>query len=487
VEFGMWVLSIVVVSYVASGGLKTVAYVDILQAILLALGIVVIGAFTLYFVGGWERLLEGIAVLTHDDSSRTPAGYSHYIAIPGVIQFVSDGSKAQGGEWTSLMILTYLFGLMGIMSSPAFSMWAFASEKPDPFAPQQVWASSLVIGFILIFFTAIQGIGGHFLGANRIFMAAHPGLVNPVMSAGLHGADLLAVIGRQDLLVPQLINVVENIAPWLVGLLAVCALAAMESTASCYMATAGGLLTRDVFRRFLIPGADDRTQKFIGRLCTVLVVVLALGVASTATDSLVVLGGMAVSYGFQMWPALIAACYWPFLTRQGITLGLIAGLIAVTLTEPIGQQWFGITAWGRWPLTIHSAGWGMLFNFSIAILVSLVTRDDKERKLEFHGFLREYTALPKAKRHLIPLAWILTLLWFFFAIGPGAVIGNTLFGNPNNPRSWLFGMPSIWIWQFLGWALGVGLMWFLAYYMEMSRLSAKKILSLDKAAENPVV
>lgn len=34
VEFGMWMLSCVVVSYVATGGLRTVAYVDILQAVL---------------------------------------------------------------------------------------------------------------------------------------------------------------------------------------------------------------------------------------------------------------------------------------------------------------------------------------------------------------------------------------------------------------------------------------------------------------------
>ena len=101
----------------------------------------------------------------------------------------------------------------------------------------------------------------------------------------------------------------------------------------------------------------------------VLIVVMALLVAATATDALVLLGGLAVAYGFQMWPALIAICFWPWLTRLGITLGLIAGLVAVTCTESIGAA-LGITAWGRWPLTIHSAGWGIFFNLGIAILVS---------------------------------------------------------------------------------------------------------------------
>ena len=61
--------------------------------------------------------------------------------------------------------------------------------------------------------------------------------------------------------------------------------------------------------------------------------------------------------------AQLQFCWWPFLTRAGVTLGLVAGLIAVTLTEKMGTDWFGITAWGRWPLTIHSAGWGIIFNF----------------------------------------------------------------------------------------------------------------------------
>ena len=47
VDVGMWLLSAVVFIYVASGGLRAVAYVDTLQCILLAFGIVVIGIIAL--------------------------------------------------------------------------------------------------------------------------------------------------------------------------------------------------------------------------------------------------------------------------------------------------------------------------------------------------------------------------------------------------------------------------------------------------------
>ena len=41
--------------------------------------------------------------------------------------------------------------------------------------------------------------------------------------------------------------------------------------------------------------------------------------------------------------------------------------------------------------------------------------------------------------------------------------------------TWLFGVPSIWAWQFLLWIIGVGIMWSLAYKMKMSLKTNNKI------------
>ena len=476
VTTGMILLSLVVILYVASGGLRAVAYVDTMQCILLAGGIIVLGIITLSYLGGFNNLIEGIAVISQADTKLTKEGYSHYVAIPGMIQFVDAGSKAVGGPWTGIMILTYMFALMGIQSAPAFTMWAFSNQSPKPFAPQQVWASAFGIGAILFIFTAIQGMGSHFLGANLEMVTNYPEVVNNVIGPNIANQDLMETASKQGNLVPQLINLMSETAPWLVGLLSVCALAAMQSTGAAYMSTAGAMITRDLVKRYILPNANDKTQVLLGRIFVVLIVVMALLVAATATDALVLLGGLAVAYGFQMWPALIAICFWPWLTRLGITLGLIAGLIAVTCTESIGAA-LGITAWGRWPLTIHSAGWGIFFNLGIAILVSFFTQNSDElaHKMKFHNFLKEYAGLPSEKRNLIPIAWIITLLWFFFGIGPGAVIGNWVFGDPTNPDTWIFGIPSIWAWQILFWVIGVYMMWMLAYKMEFSTPSKKDL------------
>ena len=481
---GMWILSIIVFIYVAAGGLRAVAYVDTLQCILLAAGIIIYGSIALSYAGGWDALQEGLAKLAASDVGKwgTTKGYgggdyNAYFAIPGVIQFTAGLGKQTpvGGLWTGIMCLTYMFALMGIQSAPAFTMWSFSNTDPRPFAPQQVWASSLGIGFILFFFTAFTGMGAHLLGANPA-----------VTDAGLALSSVLpgSIAAEPDSLVAHYMNLMEDAAPWLIGILAVCALAAMQSTGAAYMSTAGGILTRDLYKRYLNPASTHTMQKLAGRMGVGFIVVSALLVATYSRDALVLLGGLAVAFGFQMWVPLAAICWIPWITRQGATYGLLAGTIGVIFTENFGLgilRDMGMDFWGRWPWTIHSAGWGMILNASVCIVASIMTQDDQQtaHRMKYHSFLREHASLSPGKRGLVPVAWIITIAWMFFGIGPGAVIGNDIFGAPNaGVDGWTFGMPSIWAWQILFWLLGVGMMWFLAYKMEMSTIPESEIEAL---------
>ena len=481
---GMWILSIIVLIYVAAGGLRAVAYVDTLQCILLAAGIIIYGSIALSYAGGWDSLQEGLAKLAASDVGKwgTTKGYgggdyNAYFAIPGVIQFTAGLGKETpvGGLWTGIMCLTYMFALMGIQSAPAFTMWSFSNTDPRPFAPQQVWASSLGIGFILFFFTAFTGMGAHLLGANPA-----------VTDAGLAISGVLpgSIAAKPDSLVAHYMNLMTDAAPWLIGILAVCALAAMQSTGAAYMSTAGGILTRDLYKRYLNPASTHSMQKLAGRMGVGFIVVSALLVATYSRDALVLLGGLAVAFGFQMWVPLAAICWIPWITRQGATYGLLAGIIGVIFTENFGLgilKDMGMDFWGRWPWTIHSAGWGMILNASVCVVASIMTQDDQQlaHRMKYHNFLREHASLSPGKRGLVPVAWIITIAWMFFGIGPGAVIGNDIFGAPNaGVAGWTFGMPSIWAWQILFWLLGVGMMWFLAYKMEMSTIPESEIEAL---------
>jgi len=469
VEFGMWALSAVVLVYVCLGGLRSVAYVDTAQCILLMAGIVAVGVIAVVHCGGLGPLLEGFRSMIAEDMASgvdalgmagalNPDGTHRLVAVPGAIQWVRSGSEAVGGVWTGAMILTYMFALMGIQASPAFSMWAFANPNPKPFAPQQVWASALGMGVCLFVFATLQGLGGWALIRN-----------------GAISLDLLRP-PNQESLVPEIMRLVAGSAPILVGLVAVGALAAMQSTGSAYMATAGGMLSRDIYVRYVNPRASAAQQKFWGRVWVVGVTVAALLVATFSTEALVMLGGLAVSYGTQMWLPLLGLCYWPWLTRQGVVAGLAAGLVVVTLTGPIHygfllsvQEGLGF---GAYPLTIHCAGWGILANALVAVAVSAVTQADREdysRRLGYHRFLRLQAGVPPHKAHLKPWAWGLAVTWFLCAIGPLTVLGNNFFlFDAKDPGTWPLGIPPLWFWQVAWWGIGVFLMWLLAYKLEFS-------------------
>ncbi len=476
IEVGMFALSAVVMIYVAAGGLRSVAYVDCVQCVLLALGIVILGIIAVYFAGGWSGFTEGVAEFVEADraaqanlppekSTLTPDGYSHHVAMPGAIQMVKSGGDAQGGVWTGVMCLTYMFALMGIQSSPAFSMWAYSNRTSKPFRWQQVVASSIVIGIILFTFTIFQGLGGHLLEAR--------GVLDEV---------------SDKTLVPQLINLLSDSVPWLVGLLAVCALAAMQSTGAAYMSTFSGMVTRDLYRHYLSPEASDKVQKLCGRIFVVVVTVAALIVAAKSNQAIVMLGGLAVAYGFLMYPALMCVCYFPRLTRRGVVWGLVAGLVAVTLTDktvtllPEVLKLFvperleaniADAVWGPYPLTIHSAGWGIFFNLLVAVIVSLAWPDKgavSDAKLKRHRFLQAVSGVPENRRKHVGLAWLLTVAWFLMGFGPFAVVGNSLFSDPNKPLEWgPFGLPSLWVWQLLMLVFGIFVMWFLAFHIGLSK------------------
>jgi len=464
VNIGMLLLSAVVVIYVASGGLRSVAYVDCVQAVLLALGIVILGIITVQWVGGWSAFTEGIGNLVKSDLTNgnrlTPAGHSNRVAIPGAIQWVSSGSAAAGGVWTGMMCMTYMFALMGIQSSPAFSMWSYANKTSKAFRWQQVVASSLVIGIILFTFTIFQGLGADLLVLNGVWEQV-----------------------TEKNLVPKLINLMSESAPWLVGLLAVCALAAMQSTGAAYMSTFSGMITRDIYKHFLNPDASESMQKLAGRIFVVVVAGAALVVAATSTDALVMLGGLAVAYGFQMYPALLGNLYFSGISRRGVVAGLIAGLVAVTLTDKMSSLF--PVPWGAYPLTIHSAGWGILFNIIFTVAGSRLFPDDDQtmaKRRKRHEYLREIAGVPDDKKKWIPVAWGLTLFWFLVGFGPFAIVGNTLFSNPNDPLTWApLGLPSLWVWQFCFLAFGIFVMWFLAFYMGLSQpVSPERVESLAR-------
>jgi Na+/proline symporter len=208
------------------------------------------------------------------------------------------------------------------------------------------------------------------------------------------------------------------------------------------------------------------------RICSALLMVGALLMATYLMGAAQTLGNLALSFSFQLWPGLLAILWLHWIPRRAVLLGLIAGMVAVVFTEPLGQLITGDTLpWGRWPWTIHSAAWGMFFNVLICLIVAISGKHEENEPGtgSIQRFLKQSRNPVALRQRLKSVAWLFALIWAFFAVGPGLVIGNDFFGRPDEAfETWMFRMPSIWAWQIIWWAIGVGMIWFLANKMELS-------------------
>ncbi len=325
----------------------------------------------------------------------------------------------------------------------------------------------------LLFAAAIAGVGG--VAWSQLGGMAH--FVDLLAASGTsklgpHGAQ---APGQQAGLVARYLALLAVRAPWFSGLLAVAVLAAVQATAALYASATGTMFARDVYRHFLNPTATETRQRLFGRIGVGATLLFALLLATFLPHTGVELGMLALGAGLQLLPAMAGLCWLPWVTRLGAASGLVAGLVAVVFTDQLGvtlTRFIGVQLpWGRWPWTIHSAGWGIACNVAVCLLISLLDRRDPGRTTRpaVHDFLAGMGQLAGIKAALRPVAWALALAWFFFALGPGLIFGTWLFGAPGGGAGgWVFGIPSLWAWQIVWWALGVLLLWLLAYKLEFS-------------------
>ncbi len=461
------ILASLVTVYAAWGGIRSVVHGAMIQFILMTVGMILLGVVAMYYTGGVAKLSAGAAALAQIDTNRTADGFSHYLAMPGIMQFVGSAREALGSPWTGTLVATSLIAFTGIAASPVLLNWALCVRSERPAAPQMIWSSAVLLGLILLIFSVFQGLGGHLLGGNMTMTDERGDFVYNVMGANLAGMDLMETEGQENELVPVLIYLLGDTLPWLFGLLTVCALAALHATSSALLVGASTLTTRAGF----FGNKTSSPSWLLAAGATIGISGLALALALSQDTAQFSLAHLALSIGVQMWPALIGLCWLPKINGPAVAAGLVLGIISAFATEPFGVEALGIHAWGGWPLTVHSAFWGLIVNVVTVALVSALTASSvgREHRDTYH---QDRRAALRGEEQIAPwpkMSVILGLVWLVFAAGPGTVLGNSAFGAPNMPDTWLFGVPSLWAWQGLWWALGVGML----FYVSRSAKSAE--------------
>lgn len=477
---GSVALALIMLIYVGAGGLRTIAWVDALQYFLVFGGITMIGASVLYGFGGWGAFMDRVFTI-----------HTYYTHSHGWIHWNWNWVRDVEGigpmaQWTGVMMLTYMFALAGIQASPAFTMWAYSMRHARLLAWQVTLGIGTVVTATLVMWSVVQGIGAQILAHEDPGTWGSAALVEFIRAAGALGAG-------SDGVVPRLM--LDYLPIWLVPIAAIGLLAAAQSTSGPYISSFAAIATRNIVGETLLFRARRRALEAAGaaaghnptsggeeaapqrikdvfaekwqvhwsRIFCLVLLSCALYTAFAQRDLMVMLGGLAVSYGFQLYPALIVICYgfrgWPMRwTPQGVTAGLMMGILFVTLSYIYPDY--------RYTLSIHSAGWGIIFNLVTIFVVSAVTtpsRGHEEWMKRLDGFYRKHDPAfyePKARKWQ-GFLWFYIPFWWIMFVGPGIEFGNYL-------DRVFFGMPGIWAWLILGGITGVFLLWSMCWPAQMA-------------------
>ena len=489
-DLSMWVVSSIVLFYVTRGGFKSIASVGVVQSWLYFLTVVLLGFIIYSFVGNFETFGQALAKIASTSISSWGntngyggGDYNGYFALPGVIQWVAGLGKndAVGGPWTAMMIFTFTISFMGIVLSPSFSMWSYSAKNTKVFSYYQVWGSAVVIGLLLFIFSTYQGVGASLLGANT-----------DINNNSLSINNLLPEVSRTEhtIILSHIISLMDKNALWFTGLLTVGLIAALQSTAATFLMTSGSIITRDLYKCYVNKDISWEKELAAARIIMLLIFLASLYIATFAKPAMVLFSGIAISIAFQFLIVLLGMVWFPWITRGAAIFGIIIGIIIVILTETIGQQITGNRLpWGRWPLTIHSGVWGLIFNvfvcFSISAFSNIAKIDVyRSHRQKFHDFLNDHMGLHPSRTKLRSFAYVIAIIWLFFGPGPGQILGNNFFGEPGGGYyAWILKIPSIWGYQLIWWFFGIGLIWFLASKMDLSTLPNKPIQGNDAYKE----
>lgn len=428
------VLGFILVGYVVIGGMRAIGFLGAIQAVLAVAALAGMAVFALIATGGFAGLNAGLRAIAAAADGR--------LTVAGVIQFTAGIGReaAAGHEGTAVASLSLAMALMGVQASPVILKAVLSTASSRGFAAGQTWVLAGAFGLAAALLAAIVGAVG----------LARPELTAPGLVAGL----------------------IAGLSPWFAAWILVGVLCGVQLLAGLALLAAAEALVGTLYRPWFHGDLSDRGAVTLARVAVALLAAVSALMQALTPVTLSAVGALAMPLAAQLWTPLLGMTWARWFTRPAVATGVGFGIAGVLLTEPAGHavlSFLGLDLpWGRWPWTIHSAAWGLAANLVVTLLVSAVTqrRGFGAEAEEARRFLAEALPPSPRARALRATAWSVALAWAFFAIGPGLVFGNVAFGAPEG--AWVLGMPSQWVWGLLFWMLGLGLIWFLSYRMEMA-------------------
>lgn len=362
-EVGAIVLSIITALYIMIGGMRSVAWTDALQCLLLISGMAFGGIALLVSLGGPVEFLDRVSELPKSS-----------LTIPG-----------NTGFWQIPMLFTVcLLMPIGGIIQPAQWM-RFYSARDSLTLRRSALIFTIVLTASFLFAIMPIGLGGQILYPLQINASG----VSPNEQVDSYDQILVVMLG--DLL-PELMG--GPIGSVFSSLIVVAIMAAAMSTADSNLHALSALFTRDIYSRFLRRNSTERERVWAGQIVIMAAtaVSLAFVLAGSRPESslsgfmqmIVGLALFAVAFSVQLLPMTIDVLFIRRGTKQAAIAGLACGLIVAFCFTSLFPTIFSDTSspflqWINQAKTIapiHASAWGLGANTLVFIMVTSLSRRD---------------------------------------------------------------------------------------------------------------
>lgn len=314
----------VVLAYTAMGGLKAVIYTDVFQFVVLFVGVLMIAVpIGLIEVGGWSGIRE---------------------------HFTANAETAAMVEWGAVgwkTVLGWFFAIFPVWFISIAAMQRIIAARDERTARHSFLLTGVPIEWPLFA-----------VGSTLVGMIARM---------------LMPDLADAELATPMVI--MELLPPGLAGIVIAAYIAAVMSTADSALIGPVAIVTNDIYRKRLRPDASPRSIVRVARAATLVLGVLAIGIAYLVPN---VLDLMLYAYTFGaagLFFPMLGLLFWRRTTAKGAFWSMLAGGGAAVVWAVAGEPW-GFAA--------SYAGW--VVGLPVLVLVSLATTHASEENLElFHG------------------------------------------------------------------------------------------------------
>ena len=307
---GVGALSLITMTYVIIGGMRSVAWTDVLQGLLLLTAMLLSGVAIMHALGGPTGYFEAVGELDGPllTMPEAPERFNTWHAMT-FCGFASLASIVQPAQWMR-------FYAARDSATLRRSSIAFATILPACF----------IFGVFLV------GLGGR---------ALYPTLADGSLPAGLTKPDDIVILVIQDHF-PAMFGALGFV---LVALILVAVMAASMSTADSNLHALSAVAVRDVYQH-VRPTAQVRERAWFGRGVIVLATIAAAGITyagegSNLLNTITAFFFLAMAFSAQLLPVTIDLLFLRRGSKLGAVAGLTAGVLTVCLFPPIGTLLLG--------------------------------------------------------------------------------------------------------------------------------------------------